>query len=147
LDCHGPQGGGTEWGLAVRHHWCDKYGGDNTWRVISDRRLKTDIRAYERGLATVLQLQPVSYRYNDLIELSDGGRTYQGLLAEDVLPIMPEMVSQSRRRLRETDAEDTEILMLNSSALTFALVNAVKELAATNTALERRIRTLEARRR
>jgi hypothetical protein len=96
-----------------------------------DRRIMSDIAPYERGLATIRALEPQSYRYNGLGGVAADGRTYTGLIAQDMLDIMPEMVTALRDPvlLDPSDTEPTEILALDWSALTFVLVNAVKELA------------------
>lgn len=40
------------------------------------------------------------------------------------------------KKLNENDTNETELLNFNSHALTFVLINSVKELAAENTALK-----------
>jgi hypothetical protein len=84
----------------------------------------------------VLRLNPIVYRYNGLGGILDTDTFYRGLMAEDVQPVMPEMVHSLPLKLREEDPEPVEVLHLNTTALTFALVNAVKELAARLQVLE-----------
>jgi hypothetical protein len=110
--------------------------GGGPWGTRSDGRLKKDSEPYERGLEAILQLQPVAYRFNGLGGSRDDGRVYYGLTAQDVAPIMPEMVGTKLDKLNVEDDERSEILTLDVGPLTFALVNAVKELAARVEALE-----------
>jgi hypothetical protein len=56
-----------------------------------------------------------------------------GLVAQEVLPVVPEMVSVGQDNL----------LAVNPTHSVFLLINAVKELAAENALLEARIATLE----
>jgi hypothetical protein len=62
------------------------------WVATSDCRLKTDIQPISNALSVVIQLQGVSYRLcNDC--------TYEcqiGLIAQDVIKILPEVVSHSQ---------------------------------------------------
>ena len=110
--------------------------GGGTWEDIADARLSKDVTPYDRGLNAVRRLAPVSYRYNGLAGLPDDGRVAYGLVAEDTLPIMPEMVGRHAMKLRIDDAENSEFYTMNCTALTFALVNAVSELADRVEALE-----------
>jgi Chaperone of endosialidase len=110
--------------------------GGGSWTAASDARVKKTSIPYATGLAAILQLEPIAYQYNGLAGTSDDGKTYHGFVAQDVLPIMPEMVGIVSQKLHPDDPEPTELYVVNNSPLTFALVNAVKELAARVTALE-----------
>jgi hypothetical protein len=81
------------------------------------------IAPYERGLAEIRQLAPVIY---------DHRRRLVGLALDDCREVMPEMVS----RVTDHAGETTE--GLNTGALSYALVNAVRELADRVEVLERR---------
>jgi hypothetical protein len=121
--------------LTVHTDSCNKLT-SGAWGGISDIRLKKDISPYTRGLADVLKLNPVSYQYNGRGGTPDDGKTYIGLVANDALPVMPEMVSSRKGRLDPGDQQDTDILTINVSSLIYALTNAVKELAARVAVLE-----------
>ena len=140
--------------------------GGGTWGDSSDIRIKNIQGEYGHGLAEILQLRPVTYTYkgNDTIANPSDPPTgtpnpapmpkeaaavpyqnsdhYQpavdeeefvGLIAQEVEPIMPEMVGQ---RAGYIDGKPTAIKTLNTTALVYALVNAVKELAARVEELE-----------
>ena len=82
------------------------------------------------------QLHPVSFAYNGEGGTVADGRTYVGLIADEAALIMPEMVGRASRLLDAGDTQPTEIKTLDATALTYALVNAVRELSDRVTALE-----------
>jgi hypothetical protein len=63
-----------------------------TIRSDSDRRLKENIVPITGALAKVRLLQGCTYTRNDL---ADKTKVYMGMIAQDVLPIVPEVVSGS----------------------------------------------------
>ena len=106
--------------------------GGGSWSSTSDERAKEEIVDYTSGLEEVNQLLPRSYRFigND--------KTYVGLVAQETEGVMPEMVSQGKGLLPDgTEVDDFRTL--DSTALTFALVNAVKELSAEVNSLKARL--------
>jgi hypothetical protein len=95
-----------------------------TWANPSDIRLKKDIVPYARGLADILQLEPISYT------LKATGQQTCGLDAEKVKAVFPECVGTTRMKLEPGDGEDTEVLTLDIHPILIALLNAVRELNA-----------------
>jgi len=57
----------------------------------------------------------------------------------------PECIGTFKAKLNPDDEEDTELFNWNGHALTFALVNSIKELKAQNDALVARITALESK--
>lgn len=111
--------------------------GVNTWDVISDVRIKKDIEPYQQGLTAIRGLAPVSYAFNGLGGTADDGRRFVGFLADECCQIMPELAAGERKvKLYADDTEDTPVQGLNVSPVTFALINAIKELAERVEALE-----------
>jgi len=111
-------------------------GGVGAYINSSDRRGKTGIAPSTKGLAEVLQLQPVSFTR---LDASTGAQEEIGFVAQDVQPILPEAVWTAGIPLRDgsgglESAEPT--LGLTSETITAILVNAVKELTARVAALE-----------
>lgn len=92
---------------------------------VSDQRLKRNIEPIAYGLDTVMQLRPVQF---DWIE---GGKHDIGLVAQDVLPIVPELVEEWAG---EQGQQST--LSLRKDALVAVLIKAVQELTARVEALE-----------
>jgi hypothetical protein len=135
----------------------------SSWTISSDARIKTVIGDWQPGLATVRQLQPKQYRLNGLYGSVDDGKVHVSVIAQDALPILPEMIGTyqwaptreveeisptgERHTRTEPDptAEVTTLYNLDTNALQWTLVNAVKELAAQNAAMQVRIDALEAK--
>ena len=115
----------------------------NTWIIVSDERVKTNIADYTKGLSDIIQLNPKTYDYNGKAGFDDSITGNIGVIAQDVVDIFPETVSTYNALLNEDDTEETELYNFDSHALTFALINAVKELNTKVTELESRIQTLE----
>jgi hypothetical protein len=101
----------------------------------SDARLKTDICEFTDGLKQLKKLKPVNYRYNGKAGISSAS-PFVGLIAQEVLPVFPYMVGRFMGKLEETDQEETELLNLDVGALTYVIVNAIKELDARLEKLE-----------
>ena len=97
------------------------------WIGGSDARIKQDIVPYSTGLAAVLQLNPVEYSFIPETGL-DSTRRHIGVIGQEVQPIMPEMITTSSAAMGSLMIDD--LLIYNPNALLYALVNAVKELAA-----------------
>ena len=80
---------------------------------ISDRRLKTDIHPIEHALEKVSSMQAVKYRL-----YRDPGQTWIGYVAQDLEPILPDVV--------RTDPEGWKSIQY--STLPALIIEAVKEL-------------------
>ena len=139
----------------VRQMWLNfsgqVYKRDNgaNWNQTSDERLKKNIVDNNIGLAEIKKLRITSFEYrkadeidmslfpkaNDplqvIIEGEEGPHT--GVIAQEIESVLPECVKTSDKGAKTVQAD----------AITWALVNAVKELSAKNDALEERIKNLE----
>ena len=121
--------------------------GTNTWTVISDGRLKTDITPYTAGLEDVLKISPVWFRYNGKAGMPTD-KKFVGVIAQDLQKVAPYMVD--RWNYVSPDGDTATYLAVNNGAMTYMLINAVKELAARvqkleqeNTRLKERVEQLE----
>jgi hypothetical protein len=103
-----------------------------TWGVTSDVRTKRNIAPYAEGLETLLKLRPTSFEYNGEAGMPDGMKAV-GLVAQDVAEIIPDCV---RRTSGVIAGEETEVLGLQLSNLTFMLLNALRQI-------DERLRRLE----
>ena len=119
----------------------------NRWNIVyaangiiqtSDQRLKKDITPLGYGLATVLQLRPVSYFWK-----TGEARRKIGFVAQELQQAVPEVVTVG------TDAQHT--LGVNYAELTSILVKAIQEqqqqidaLRAANGTLENAVQSLRA---
>jgi len=115
----------------------------NTWTITSDERVKTNIRPYKTGLEKLLQIKPKLYDYNGKAGFDVKDKNNIGVIAQEIKDIMPETVKKYNTKLNKEDKEDTELYNFDSHALTFALINSVKELNAKIENLETKIQTLE----
>lgn len=92
-----------------------------SWNTFSDLRLKSDITVIEYGLDTVMQLNPVRY----MLKHNQQEGYNLGLIAQEVLPIVPECVSTSGE---ENDREDSPVMMgIEYTQLVPILIKAVQE--------------------
>jgi Chaperone of endosialidase len=121
--------------------------GGGPWAASSDARIKDVVDEYHGGLEAILGLTPVVYTYkgNDGDPAAaerglksgaelEAGREFVGLVAQDVEPVMPEMVRKVAGFIDGIAVDDFRTL--DTGPLIFALVNAVKTLAARVAALE-----------
>jgi hypothetical protein len=107
----------------------------NTWTIASDERLKTVLGNYEKGLDAICALRPVRYEYNGLGGMVADGKEHISIVAQEAREAFPECIGTVQGKLHEDDEEDTELLNYNGHAVTFALINAIKELKARLDAL------------
>jgi hypothetical protein len=98
-----------------------------TFTQTSDSTLKADIQSLGYGLAEVLKLQTVSYKWKN----QDNGNRHVGLLAQQVKNIVPEVVSGKEGEYRMAYAE-----------LVPVLINAIKEQQKEIELLEQKINQL-----
>lgn len=104
-----------------------KNNGQDTWDHSSDVRLKQDIRSLEYGLKELLHVRPVRYRFNGKAD-TPTDREYIGVIGQEIEKIFPEMVSKVKKS-KDTESEFDDLRVYNSTALTYILINSVKELA------------------
>jgi hypothetical protein len=125
--------------------------GGGSWSNSSDARIKTVLGDYASGLEAVLALHPVRYRYKDNWrrpneDLDEGphsqvaaaGQEFIGLVAQEAEIPMPEMVTLQAAVIDGVPVDDMRIL--DNTALSYALVNAIKELNARLASLETQVR-------
>lgn len=108
--------------------------GTSQWTIPSDARLKEDIRDLELGLQHLVQVRPVRFRYNGKAGTEPGAEGV-GIVGQEMVKIFPEMV-QHVKNPKPGELESDDMLVYNASALTYVLVNAVKELAGKVQQLE-----------
>lgn len=104
-----------------------KNDGNASWATTSDARVKDNVRDLEAGLVQLRQVRPVRYRYNGCAG-TPAGLEGIGIVAQEIEAVFPETVE----RVAATAGAEGEIdglRIFNASALTFVLINAVKELA------------------
>lgn len=98
--------------------------GTPTWSVASDRRLKKDISDYTDGLEMLRKIHPVWFRYNG----EAGAKTdkkFVGIIAQEMQEIAPYTIGNFT--YQDSLGNKTEYLDYDAGAVTYILVNAVKE--------------------
>lgn len=108
------------------------------WTNTSDERTKENIRDYDKGLDEICQLNTKLYDFNGKGQ-TEVSQDNVGVIAQDVLPIFPEAIGTYEAKLNEEDAEDTELYNIDMQPITFAMINAIKDLKAENDALKARL--------
>jgi hypothetical protein len=105
-----------------------------TWGSLSDRRLKRNISAYTTGLDAIRQLEPVTFKYNEIAGSTNDNWQY-GLVAQDVEKIMPELVGETDLRGDSSDPE-MRVKTVDPGRAIYAILNALKEIDLRLAALE-----------
>jgi hypothetical protein len=95
------------------------------WTGVSDRRLKNTIVPLPPTLDKILKLNPVSFKWND----TDNDNTDYGLIAQEVLEILPEVVDVPK------DSEKSMMGITYTSLIPF-LIKSIQELSAKVAVLE-----------
>jgi Chaperone of endosialidase len=122
--------------------------GGGSWAAVSDERIKNVLGNYTSSLDKVLQLRPITYTYkgNDTQakdlpsphqSVAEEARPYVGLVAQELEKVFPEMVDAVEGFIDGEPVAD--LRRVDTSALVYALVNAVKELSAKVVALEAKV--------
>ncbi|MBN2175441.1 MAG: tail fiber domain-containing protein [Bacteroidales bacterium] len=129
--------------------------GGGSWTSLSDERLKKNIQPFTDGLEKVMQINPVSFQYNQLSRLKDQETRYVGILAQDMLSIAPYMVQERAmgQKVMEIENGVDEIIepgemvyTFDPSAFDYLLINAIQEQQQIIEELNERIEKLEAMR-
>ena len=97
---------------------------------VSDKRFKSEVEPISNALATVQQLQGITFKMQDL------EKRQMGFIAQDVADVVPEVVSYD---------EGCDSHFLSYDKLTALLCEGIKELSSENTALKARLDSLESR--
>jgi hypothetical protein len=91
--------------------------------VASSRRYKQNIENIEYGLATIMKLRPVKYQY--VFEKLQ--QTHQGLIAEEVNEIIPEIVVKQNDNGEETIDKNAKTMGINYSEIAPILIKGIQE--------------------
>ena len=106
-----------------------------TWSNPSDIRIKKNIRDYEKGLDSLMQVRVREWEYNGKAGTVADTKS-MGVVADEVQKILPDTVSTYKAKLNPQDEEDSDIKKFDATEITWLLVKAVQELSAKVTALE-----------
>ncbi len=107
--------------------------GGGTWAVFSDSRLKKNVSNYNEGLELITSIRPVNFSYNAKMKVLLGEnqsldeRIYQGVIAQELQKIAPDMVREVVVNKSNTKLESERFLEVDPNKFTYALINAVQE--------------------
>jgi len=118
-----------------------KPGGGN-WTVASDQRLKKNVSAFTQGLEVLTKVKPVWFEYNGEAGMPTN-KTYVGVIAQEMQKIAPYTVGKFT--YQDTMGKKAEYLDYDANALSYILVNAVKEQQKQIEEKDTQIASLEAR--
>ncbi len=116
--------------------------GGGVWMMFSDKRLKKEIKDFSDGLNIIEQMNTVSFKYNGKGDHAENGKEYVGIIAQEVQEYAPYMIESTSKKLEVSDTQETDLLMYDGSALTYILVNAVKEQQQIIEALQTKVNEL-----
>lgn len=96
-----------------------------SWAAFSDARIKNVLGDYKQGLAEIIKIKTRRFKYNDLSGYPEieKNKVHVGVIAQEIEGIFPECITE---KMKKGDIEDMRVY--DSSALTYALINAVREL-------------------
>ena len=95
--------------------------------------MKTDISPYNKGLATLRELDTVRFRYNETLSGEPDLRVRYGLVAQEAERVDPNLVTTFK-----LPKNGDEYLSIDTSSLIYVLADAVKSLDKTVADLEER---------
>ena len=112
----------------------DFYSNDGTVHSLSDSRIKKDIADLTDGLDIVNQLKPRTFKYNGKATTLDDDRTRYGFVADEVMAVASQYVSQETQTIDGVEVDDFK--SLSTTKMIPMLIKAIQELSAKVTALE-----------
>lgn len=107
--------------------------GGDMWATTSDLRVKEQIQDLNLGLDTILQIRPVRFCFNGEAGTPQGEPGI-GIIGQEIETVLPDTIHHV---FTESGlGSDDPLRIYNGSALTYVLINAVKELATKVQQLE-----------
>lgn len=101
----------------------------NTWTIVSDEKVKKNIKPFTDSLGILESLEPIIYEYNGKAGLNIEGEQIGFNATKEVAKNKANyLFGKFKAKLNEDDEEETELLNYNGHAMPFILRNAVIEL-------------------
>ena len=131
--------------------------GGGVWATASDKQLKKEVKPFKDGLQQVLAINPVTFKYNGQGGLKADGKEYVGVIAQEMQQVAPYTVGNFTHKILQTETKkgsflptetvtgEETYLSYDGTAVTYMLVNAIKEQQAQIEANNRKIKELEER--
>jgi hypothetical protein len=98
--------------------------GGGSWKVASDQRLKKNISTFSEGLTVLTKIKPVWFEYNGEAGMPTEQK-YVGVIAQEMQKIAPYTVGEFT--YQDSTGKQEKYLDYDANALTYILVNSVKE--------------------
>ena len=114
-----------------------------TWSNPSDQRLKSNITNYPKGIPELMQVRVCEWEYNGKGGTVEGMKGI-GVIADEVMTVLPNTVETYDAKLDAEDEETTAIKKFDATEITWLLVKAVQEQQVLINSLEARLSALEA---
>ncbi|MFL5787525.1 MAG: tail fiber domain-containing protein [Flavisolibacter sp.] len=124
-----PNGSPNFWEIVDVSDWLELYYNDalrgafnpstGAYSSGSDKRLKSNIKPMESVLDKIMQLKPSSYQFKDVKDK----QFYDGFIAQEVLPIFPNLVYATPDRTKKMD-----IYTMNYSGFGVIAIKGIQEL-------------------
>jgi len=115
--------------------------GSPDWIVASDSRLKKNISDFTDGLDLLKQIKPVWFQYNGQAGIETGDKKFVGIIAQEMQKIAPYTIGIFTHQ--DSLGNKTEYLDYDANAVTYILINSVKEQQQVIAEKEERIAALE----
>jgi hypothetical protein len=113
-----------------------------TWSNPSDQRLKDNIRDYTKGTAELMQVRVREWEYNGKGGTVEGTKGL-GVVADEVMVVLPDTVENYEAKLNADDEEVTAIKKFDATEITWLLVKTVQELKAELDTVKAELATLK----
>lgn len=114
--------------------------GGGSWTAASDKRLKQNVQDFKQGVEILSKIKPVSFRYNGKAGLPTD-KVYVGVIAQDMQNILPASVGEFTYPGENGSVE--KYLDFDATALTYILINSVKELKQENDMLKEELASIK----
>lgn len=113
--------------------------GGGSWSTPSDARVKKNVQNYSKGLKEILAIRPVTFQYNGKADYKADGKTYVGVIAQEIEKVLPSTVTINER------GGIKDLRQYDGSELTYTLINAIKEQQAQIKELKDEVEKLKSR--
>jgi hypothetical protein len=111
----------------------------NVWTIASDRRLKKDITAFKDGLEVLQKIEPVWFTYTGEAGMPANEKAV-GIIAQEMQKIAPYTVSTFT--YQNASGEKKEYLDYDGNAVTYILINSIKQQQQQIDELKKLVATL-----
>ena len=115
-----------------------------TWSNPSDQRLKDNIRDYAKGTTELMQVRVREWEYNGKGGTTEGMKGL-GVIADEVMTVLPNTVENYDAKLNADDEETTAIKKFDATEITWLLVKTVQEQQAIIVTMREELDVLKAK--